>query len=78
MLIDGADADEMIRLAASLDQASGHVIGKALVAAAHRRGLRLATPSGVREAPGSGLEGTVEGHHVVVGGRGYVRGRLGQ
>ena len=77
-LTEGADADEVIRLAASLDQASGHVIGRALVAAAHRRGLRLAAPSGVREAPGSGIEGMVEGHHLVVGGRGYVRGRLGQ
>ena len=32
--IEGVDADELIRLAASLNQASAHVIGKALVAAA--------------------------------------------
>ena len=66
-----------IRLAASLDQASAHVIGKALVAAARGRGLRLAMPSAVREAPGSGLEGIVEGHKVVVGGLAFVRERLG-
>jgi P-type E1-E2 ATPase len=65
----------VIRLAASLDQASSHVIAEALVAEAHRRGLALAVPSAVVETPGEGLEGVVEGHRVIVGGLRFVAER---
>jgi heavy metal translocating P-type ATPase len=68
-------ADEILRLAASLDQASNHVIATAVVAAARERGLVLSTPEDTRETAGSGLEGTVDGRRVVVGGSGYVRDR---
>jgi heavy metal translocating P-type ATPase len=66
-------SDEVLRLAASLDQASNHVIAAALVAAARERRLSLSTPEDTRETAGSGLEGTVDGRRVVVGGFGYVR-----
>jgi heavy metal translocating P-type ATPase len=68
-------ADEILRLAASLDQASNHVVAAALVAAAHERGLALSMPENTRETAGSGLEGAVDGREVVVGGSGYVRER---
>ncbi len=67
--------DDLLRLAASLDQASNHVIAQALVAAARARGLRLTPPEQVRETPGSGLTGLVGGREVAVGGLGYVRDR---
>ena len=73
----GYDADELLRLAASLDQASGHVVAQALVEAARARGLRPASPASVVEQPGTGIEGEVEGHGVVVGGGGYVWARAG-
>lgn len=63
---------ELLRLAASLDQASNHVMAAALVAAAHKRGLRLSSPINVRENAGAGLEGLVEGKRVVIGGSSYV------
>lgn len=69
-------ADEVLRLAASLDQASNHVIAEALVTAARDRGLPLVTPHGVSEEAGSGLEGHVNGQRVTVGGAGYVRRRV--
>jgi len=69
-----AEAD-ILRLAASLDQASNHVVATALVNAAHQRGLILTPPTDVHEAPGSGLEGTVAGRRVAVGGRAYVGDR---
>ena len=50
---DGSVTAEVLRLAASLDQVSQHVIAEALVTAA-RAGLRLAVPKDVREEPGSG------------------------
>ncbi|QYO78309.1 heavy metal translocating P-type ATPase [Devosia salina] len=71
----GQDPSEVLRLAASLDQASGHVVAEALVAAARHRGLSLSAPLGVEEVPGTGISGTVEGRAVIVGGAGFVRSR---
>ncbi|MGV8839557.1 MAG: heavy metal translocating P-type ATPase [Bauldia sp.] len=63
---------EVLRLAASLDQASRHVMAQAIVADAVRRGLRLAIPEGVVETPGEGLSGSVDGERVVLGGIAFV------
>jgi heavy metal translocating P-type ATPase len=65
--------DVLLRYAASLEQASNHVIAQSIVAAAQAKGLALARPERVREDGGRGLEGHVEGRHVVVGGPDYVR-----
>ncbi|MGP9821450.1 heavy metal translocating P-type ATPase [Salinarimonas sp. NSM] len=64
----GADEAEILRLAASLEQASSHVAARALVSAARARGLALATPTDVVEAAGDGLAGRVEGRLVGVAG----------
>ncbi|WP_307059799.1 heavy metal translocating P-type ATPase [Ancylobacter vacuolatus] len=72
----GLAPDEVLRLAASLDQASAHVVAGALVEAAGGRGLALASPSAITEEPGAGLTGRVEGHEVAVGGWGFVAARL--
>ena len=66
-------SDEVLRLAASLDQASGHVTAAALVADARRRGLPLSAPSQVSEIAGTGIRGIVEGYDVVAGGSRFVR-----
>ncbi|MBS7706096.1 heavy metal translocating P-type ATPase [Chelatococcus asaccharovorans] len=68
----GFSADELLRLAASLEQASGHVVAAALVDAARSRGLVLSPPASVRETAGFGLEGEVDGRAVVVGGSSFV------
>ena len=70
-------ANEVLRFAASLDQASNHVVAEALVAAAQERGLTLSAPTDVREVAGAGIEGRVDGHAVTIGGVGYVRERSG-
>jgi cation transport ATPase len=72
---DGASDDELLRIAASLDQASKHVIAQTIVAEARSKGLVLAVPSDVVETPGEGVTGTVEGHRVVVGGLRFVAGK---
>ncbi|WP_102960342.1 heavy metal translocating P-type ATPase [Mangrovicella endophytica] len=69
--------DELLRLAASLDQASPHPIAQAIVAEAKTRKLTLAAPVATSERPGEGLAGQVDGRAVVVGGRQFVAGRLG-
>lgn len=72
----GESADLVLQLAASLEQASHHVVAAAIVSAAVARGLSLETPSDVRETMGSGIEGRVGGKlikagaHQLVGGAG--------
>ncbi len=70
-------SDEMLRLAASLEQASAHVTAASIVAAARGKGLALSYPQQVRETAGEGLEGVVEGHHLIVGGHDFVTRKLG-
>ena len=68
------DADELLRLAASLDQVSAHVLASAIVTAGTRRGLALQMPDDVREVHGYGLEGTVGMHRVRRGKPSWVVG----
>ncbi|SMH46113.1 heavy metal translocating P-type ATPase [Azospirillum agricola] len=69
---DGYASSDVLRLAASLDQASQHVLAEAIIAAARARGLPLASPSEVVEHPGFGIAGLVDGHRVVLGSFDYV------
>jgi cation transport ATPase len=70
----GIDADELLRLAASLDQVSPHVLATALVTAARARGLTLELPEDVAEVHGYGLEGSVAGRRVRLGKAGWIVG----
>jgi heavy metal translocating P-type ATPase len=70
----GQDAQEVLRLAASLEQASHHVVAAAIVSAASARGLALTAPLDVREEMGSGLEGTVDNKFVKAGSAQIVCG----
>ncbi|HWK30378.1 MAG TPA: heavy metal translocating P-type ATPase [Solirubrobacter sp.] len=63
--------DEVLRLAASVDQLSAHVLGEALVRAAGDGAL--AVPTDVREEPGQGIAGRVDGTRVAVGSRAFLR-----
>jgi heavy metal translocating P-type ATPase len=65
--LDGGAENDVLRLAASVEQLSAHVLAVALVRAAGDRGLQLATPEDVREGRGQGVEGCVEGRRVTVG-----------
>jgi heavy metal translocating P-type ATPase len=64
---EGLDPREVLRLAASLDQASQHVMAASLVHAARERGLALTVPRDVEEVAGSGLHGRVDGRRVTLG-----------
>ncbi len=74
---NGMPEEELLRLAAALDQASGHVLAQALVDAATARGLWLSTPIMVHEAPGEGIAGLVDGRQVVIGSAGFVASTIG-
>ncbi|WP_182904968.1 heavy metal translocating P-type ATPase [Microbispora sp. H13382] len=63
----GRAPSEVLRLAASLDQMSAHVLAEAIVAEARARGLALSAPREVTEEPGRGVTGMVDGQRVSVG-----------
>lgn len=75
---DGMGADDILRYAAALDQASKHPVAQAIVEAAKARGLTLPIPEDVAEIPGEGVIGFIDGRQVIVGGDGFVAGRVGR
>ncbi len=68
----GHGPEQLLRFAASLAQASPHVVSQALVQSALAQGVVLQAPEKVAEVPGAGLSGMVEGHAVMLGGHHYV------
>jgi heavy metal translocating P-type ATPase len=71
------DAQLVLRLAASLDQGSNHVLAEAIISAARKRGLSLHTPEKLKEEPGRGIEGEVDGYRVALGGFDFMRSHAG-
>jgi heavy metal translocating P-type ATPase len=63
----GWSGGEVLRLAASLDQVSGHVLARAILGAARQQGCVLSMPQQAEEAAGQGIRGVVDGHLVTVG-----------
>ena len=58
---------ELFRLAASLERASEHPLGKAVVDAAVAKGLKLSQSQEVQSITGKGIVGSVDGHQIAVG-----------
>ncbi len=63
----GGDTTELLRLAASVDQLSPHVLAEAIVTEALTRALPLSLPTDVIEEPGRGVTATIGGRRVTVG-----------
>jgi heavy metal translocating P-type ATPase len=74
---DAATPDDVLRVAASLDQASKHIIAQTIVIAARDKGLALAVPSEVVETPGEGIVGRIDGRQVMVGGLHFIAAKVG-
>jgi heavy metal translocating P-type ATPase len=68
------DPDELLRLAAALEQASPHVLAASIVQAAHARDLELPVPTRVDETAGAGVIGLVGTQQVAVGSATYASG----
>ncbi|MEV4624340.1 heavy metal translocating P-type ATPase [Asanoa sp. NPDC049573] len=65
-------ADDVLRLAACIDQVSAHVLAATIVTAARERHLDLDTPMEVRERHGYGIEGFADGHAVRLGKAAWI------
>ena len=63
----GYTADEVLRLAASLDQGSEHPLALAIVSAARAKGLELIKPFDFESGSGIGVRGMIDGKHLVLG-----------
>jgi Cu+-exporting ATPase len=59
--------DELLALAASLEQSSEHPIARAIVAAAQERGLALEPVEGFESVTGQGVRGQIAGRLVAIG-----------
>ncbi len=65
--VAGVAADEVLRLAASLDQGSVHPLAEAIVRAARERGLTLNKADTFESSSGIGVRGRVDGREVCLG-----------
>ncbi len=65
--VTGFAEDDLLRLAASLDQASEHPLAAAIVAEARWRGLPLVEPVGFESSSGIGVRGKVDGRAIAIG-----------
>jgi P-type Cu+ transporter len=70
--LPGITEDEVLRLAASLDQGSEHPLAAAIVAAAHERGLALHKAEGFESSSGMGVRGQVGGHALALGNSAWM------
>ena len=64
---DQTSPDEVVRLAASVEQHSEHPLGRAVVVAAQIRSLTPDAVDGFNNLPGGGVSGVVAGQDVMVG-----------
>jgi len=65
--------NDLLRLAASLERASEHPLGAAIVLKAKEKKLSLSDPANFQSTPGQGVRGTVEGKSVAAGNRALMR-----
>jgi len=63
----GFDADEVLRLGASLERASEHPLAASIVNGAQEKALQLASVAEFRSFTGKGVAGTVDGRAVALG-----------
>ncbi len=65
--VDGQDENELLRLAASVEQASEHPLAAAIVTAAKTRGVAIAKVMGFDSPAGKGAIGMVGRKRIVIG-----------
>lgn len=76
VIMTGAHSENTIlRIAASLEQSSSHVLATAIVGAATEKHLTLSRPESVTEATGNGLSATIDDQPILVGHFAYMEQR---
>lgn len=67
LALSGYEENEVLRLAASLDQGSEHPLADAIVRAARERNLSLIKPSFFESSSGIGVKGELNGQRIALG-----------
>jgi Cu+-exporting ATPase len=70
--IEGMNEEQLLRIAAAVEQGSEHPLAEAIVRMATERGLSLSTADGFVAIPGVGVRGSVDGHAVLAGNEGLL------
>jgi heavy metal translocating P-type ATPase len=68
----GQTRENILQMAASLEQYSKHPLALTIRQAAHQEEISLAPVSRISEKPGEGLKGTIDGREVLITGRKQV------
>ncbi len=69
---DGVENNNLLRLVASVEKASEHPLGEAVVRAAEEAGITLAEPQGFESVSGRGVQATIDGQTVLVGSPRFI------
>ena len=70
---DGQDEEEVLRLAAAVEQDAEHPVAQAVVESARERGIRIPKATEFETIPGHGAHATVDGRKLAVGGPNLLR-----
>ena len=69
------DTNEVLRIAATLEQSSEHPLARAVLESAAAAGVHAAAASAFAAGPGRGVQGTIEGKPALLGAPGFVAAR---
>jgi Cu+-exporting ATPase len=72
----GIEPNELLAMAAAIEERSEHPIATAIVHAARERGLKLPTVEHSESITGGGISGRVEGREILIGKPKLVQGRI--
>jgi heavy metal translocating P-type ATPase len=75
--LPGFAREEVLRLAAAVEQGSSHKLARVLIDAAEVEGLEIGRAHSMMETPGHGITGQLDGRTIVIGGRAFVFERCG-
>jgi Cu2+-exporting ATPase len=70
---EGLSADDALALAAAVERDSEHTIAQGIVKSAEERELSIPGAEGFRALPGRGVQATVNGKHLLLGGPALLR-----
>lgn len=71
-IVSFVDEEFLLRYAASVEAGSSHPIARAIVQEAKRKGINTLTISDVKQFPGRGMSGYVDGHAVILGTKEFI------
>jgi heavy metal translocating P-type ATPase len=74
--LNGVPTDAILRQAGAIEQLSSHVLGRTLAEAAQAQSGALPLPDHFQEVTGRGVEGDLDGRHIIIGSHRFLRERL--